>query len=165
MSGGWAMDWPSLLLWGFFSTVVLTTTMAASQGLGLSRMGIPFLLGTMLTPDRKRANLVGFALHFANGWLFAVLYALAFEAWGRATWWLGAALGLVHGFAVLAALMPLLPSLHPRMASEDHGPAPTPQLEPPGFLALHYGRGTPATTLLAHLLYGAILGGFYTLSR
>jgi hypothetical protein len=159
------VSWGSVLLWGFFSTVVLTTTMAASQGLGLSRMGIPFLLGTMLTPDRKRANLVGFAFHFANGWLFAVLYALAFEAWGRASWWLGSALGLVHGLAVLAALMPLLPSLHPRMASEDHGPAPTAQLEPPGFLALHYGRGTPVVTLLAHVLYGAILGGFYTLSR
>ncbi|HEX5759694.1 MAG TPA: hypothetical protein VF121_10905 [Thermoanaerobaculia bacterium] len=159
------MSWGSVLLWGFFATVVLTTTMSASQGLRLSRMGIPFLLGTMLTPDRKRASLAGFAMHFANGWLFALLYALAFEAWGDATWWLGAGLGLVHGFAVLAALMPLLPSLHPRMASEDHGPEPTPQLEPPGFLALHYGRGTPVVTLLAHALYGGILGGFYTLSR
>lgn len=159
------MSWGSILLWGFFATVMLTTLMSASQGMRLSRMGIPFLLGTMLTPDRKRAALAGFAMHFANGWLFAVLYALAFEAWGYASWWLGAGLGLVHGFAVLAALMPLLPSLHPRMASEDHGPEPTPQLEPPGFLALHYGRGTPVVTLLAHALYGGILGGFYTLSR
>ncbi len=155
------MNWPSVLLWGFFATIVLTTLLSASQGLGLSRMSIPFLLGTIVTPDRKRANLLGFALHLANGWLFALLYALAFEAWGSATWWLGATLGLVHGFATLAILMPLLPSLHPRMAAEDHGPAPTPQLEPPGFLALHYGRGTPLATLLAHAVYGGILGGLY----
>lgn len=155
------MNWSSTILWGFFATVVLTTLLAASQGMGLSRLSIPFLLGTMLTSDRKRATLLGFALHFGNGWLFALLYALAFESWGKAGWWQGAGLGLVHGVAVLVVLMPLLPSVHPRMAAEDHGPEPTAQLEPPGFLALHYGRGTPLATLLAHALYGAILGGFY----
>jgi hypothetical protein len=54
--------------------------------------------------------------------------------------------------------------LHPRMASEHHGPNPTRQLEPPGFMALNYGRPTPVATILAHLLYGAILGAFYTLT-
>ena len=39
--------------------------------------------------------------------------------------------------------LPLIPGLHPRMASEYQGPTPTRQLEPPGFLALNYGRPTP----------------------
>jgi hypothetical protein len=47
------------------------------------------------------------------------------------------------------------------MASEEHGPAPTPQLEPPGFMALNYGARTPVSVLLGHVLYGAILGAFY----
>ena len=55
--------------------------------------------------------------------------------------------------------------MHPRMASEQHGPTPTRQLEPPGFLALNYGRRTPISLLLAHLVYGAILGAFYRLRR
>ncbi|HEV7516854.1 MAG TPA: hypothetical protein VGR07_11190, partial [Thermoanaerobaculia bacterium] len=62
---------------------------------------------------------------------------------------------------VLTALMPLLPSLHPRMATEDYGPTPTRQLEPPGFLALNYGRRTPLITLGAHLVYGALFGALY----
>ncbi|MBT2457121.1 hypothetical protein [Streptomyces sp. ISL-86] len=33
-------------------------------------------------------------------------------------------------------------------------------LEPPGFLMLNYGRGTPTVTLAAHLAYGTIVGGF-----
>ena len=70
-------------------------------------------------------------------------------------------IGLVHASFVLAAAMPLLPSMHPRMASEQQGPTPTRQLEPPGFLALNYGRRTPASVALAHVLYGAILGAFY----
>jgi hypothetical protein len=152
------------LLWGFCATLVLTTCLAASQGLGLSRISMPLILGAAVTPDRRRANLYGFALHMANGWVFAILYALVFESLHRASWWLGAVLGLAQALFILAVAMPLLPYVHRRMASEDFGPNPTSQLEPPGFLALNYGRHTPIVTILAHLLYGAILGAFYTLS-
>jgi hypothetical protein len=69
----------------------------------------------------------------------------------------------VHGLFVLLAVMPMLPGLHPRMASEQRGPEPTRQLEPPGFLALNYGRRTPLSVIAAHLVYGTILGAFYRL--
>jgi hypothetical protein len=59
--------------------------------------------------------------------------------------------------------MPALPAFHPRMATEGWGPEPTRQLEPPGNLALNYGLSTPIVTLLAHLVYGGILGAFYPL--
>ena len=49
------------------------------------------------------------------------------------------------------------------MASELRGPEPTKALEPPGFLALNYGRRTPLVTLVAHAVYGLILGAFYHL--
>ena len=158
------MNFTSILLWGFVATIVLTTCMSAAQGLGLSRMSIPFLLGTMVTPDHNRAPIIGFLLHVLMGWLFALLYALAFESWRRATWWLGGSIGLIHALVVLIALMPILPGLHPRMASEHRGPEPTRALEPPGFLALNYGRRTPIIALLAHVVYGAILGAFYHLA-
>jgi len=58
-------------------------------------------------------------------------------------------------------VMPALPDLHPRMASKHHGPTPTRQLEPPGFMALNYGRNTPGITLGAHVVYGGLLGAFY----
>ena len=158
------MNLLGILLWGFVATVILTTLMAASQGLGLSRMSVPFLLGTMFTPNRDRAMFVGWLVHMMNGWLFALVYAAAFESWGRATWWLGALTGLVHALFVLTVLMPMMPAIHPRMVSEYFGPAPNRLLQPPGFLALHYGRRTPLVTLLAHLGYGAILGAFYRLA-
>jgi hypothetical protein len=154
----------SILLWGWLATMVLTTCLAASQGLGLSRMSLPLMLGAAFTGDRRRANVYGFALHFVNGWLFALIYALVFESWHRANWWLGAILRLAQALFVLAAVMPLLPYVHRRMATEEFGPNPTRQLEPPGFMALNYGRLTPVATVLAHLLYGAILGAFYSLT-
>lgn len=155
------MNVSSLLLWGFISTLVLTTIMAAGQGLGFSRMSMPLLLGTMFTTNRDRAMTVGFVVHFLNGWFFGLLYAAAFESLGLATWWLGAAAGLIHGLFVLVAGMSILPGLHPRMASERHGPTPTRQLQPPGFMGLHYGGATPLITLLAHAVYGAMVGSFY----
>jgi uncharacterized membrane protein YagU involved in acid resistance len=157
------MNMRSTALWGFVGTVMLTGLMSGSQALGLTRMSLPFMLGTMTTPNRERAKLVGFAMHLVNGWLFAGLYAAAFQSWRRATWWLGALIGLVHALFVLCAGMPLLPSLHPRMATEEQGPTPTRQLEPPGFFALHYGRRTPVSVIAAHLIYGGILGAFYRL--
>lgn len=155
------MNLGDVLLWGFIATVFLTTIMAASQGLGFSRMSIPYMLGTVFTPDHRRALVIGFALHFLNGWVFALFYALVFEDLCRAGALLGAAVGLAQALVVLVTLMPILPSLHPRMASEHRGPEPTKALEPPGFLALNYGRRTPMVTILAHLVYGGLIGGFY----
>jgi uncharacterized membrane protein YagU involved in acid resistance len=158
------MNVPSILLWGFAATVVLSTMMAGAQSLGFTRMSIPFLLGTIVTASRDRAMLAGLAIHIVNGWLFALLYALAFESWQQATWWLGAGIGLVHALFVLAVGMPIVPAMHPRMVSEYFGPTPNRQLQPPGFLALNYGRRTPIVALISHLVYGAILGAFYQLA-
>lgn len=154
----------SILLWGFVATLLLTATLAASQLLGFTRMSLPFILGTMITADRSRAMVIGFAMHLVAGWLFALIYALVFQALCQATWWLGALGGLFHGLFVLIVLLPLLPEVHPRMATERQGPTPTRMLQPPAFLALHYGRSTPLATLIAHIAYGVILGAFYHLA-
>src|SRR5262245_40213318 len=131
------MNWGSWLLWGFAATVVLTAILGGSQGLGMTRMNIPYLLGTIFTPDRDRARLIGIVFHLINGWLFALIYIAAFHAWGAPALWLGAVTGLIHASFVLAVGMSILPAIHPRMASEQHGPTVVRQLEPPGFLALH----------------------------
>jgi hypothetical protein len=93
----------------------------------------------------------------------ASVYAAVFESWRRASWWLGAAIGLVHALYVLVVAMPALPAMHPRMANEQQGTTPTKQLGSPGFMALTYGRRTPLSVILAHLVYGGILGMFYRL--
>jgi uncharacterized membrane protein YagU involved in acid resistance len=136
--------------------------MAASQGLRLTRMSLPYMLGVMFTPNRDRAKLAGFGVHLVNGWIFSLLYVAIFHAWQGATWWGGAAIGTAHAAFVLTVGMRLLPELHPRMASEQQGPTVMRQLEPPGFLALNYGYQTPISVLVAHLIYGIILGLFYT---
>lgn len=155
------MSLTHILLWGLLATATRTSIEVGAQELGLSRMSIPFFLGTMFTAQRDAAMVIGFAADFVVGWVFAGLYALVFGELGRASLPLGVLLGGVHGLFLLLVGLQVLCALHPRMASERTGPGPTRILEPPGPLALNYGRFTPLTTLLAHLVYGAILGGLY----
>jgi hypothetical protein len=155
-----ASQLPQLLIWGLVATVAMTTILQGSQGLGLSRLNLPFLMGTLFTRNRNSAVIVGFIAYVIGGWLFALLYFLFFASIGFATWWLGAILGLLHGIFLLTCVLPLLPYVHPRMASEHDGPGHSYILEPPGFLGLNYGPRTPIATLLAQGVYGLILGSF-----
>lgn len=155
------MNVGSWMLWGFVATAVLTVALVAMQELRLTRVNIPYLLGSIFTPERSRAKALGTVLHLANGWVFSLLYVAAFESWGKAGVARGMLVGLVHAAFVLVAGFPILPGVHPRMAHESWGPTARRQLEPPGSLGLHYGALTPLTVLAAHLLFGAILGAFY----
>ena len=108
---------------------------------------------------RSRAVIVGFLFYVIGGWFFGFLYFLLFASVGVYVWWLGALAGVLHGLFLLACGLPLLPYLHPRMASEYDGASMTRQLEPPGFMGLNYGHRTPLTTIAGQAVYGAVLGG------
>ena len=154
-----------LILWGLIATVAMTSVLEGSRGLGFSRMSLPFLVGSFFIGNRRWALIVGFVVYTVGGWLFAFLYYFLFASLGIYTWWFGALAGLLHGVFLLVTALPLLPFIHPRMASEYHGATTIRQLEPPGFLAMNYGYGTPLSTLLGQALYGATLGGFLQLHQ
>ena len=149
---------------GLIGTAVLTSGSRLAQHLGWTRMDIPLLLGTIFTADRGRATVVGYAIHFANGLLFALVYGLVFEATGRAGWLFGLLLGAAHGlFAGGGLLNMLLPAVHPRMGKPWSDARSAPVLEPPGFLLSNYGRATLVATFALHLVYGALVGLFASL--
>ncbi len=151
----------AVLLAGFLATALLAMTLAGAQGMGYTRVSFPLILGTIFTSDRNLAMPVGTAMQMAIGILFAFVYAAIFDQMGRSTLLIGALLGMGHGMLMMLVVLPTLPGLHPRMASELQGPTPTRQLQPPGFLGLHYGRGTPIVNLIAHILFGGLLGYLY----
>jgi hypothetical protein len=146
---------------GFIGTLVLTTILRVSTEVRLTRIDLPFLLGTAFTKDRLWAKVVGYVLHFVAGFGFALVYFAVFVAIDRSGWLLGAVFGLLHGLFVSTALVNvLLPAIHPRMAWSLTAPGGPALLEPPGFLLLNYGPRTPLVTVLAHVVYGSIVGGF-----
>lgn len=162
MTAWWPFDAEgtrAVLVWGAVATAVMSTLMEGAQLLGLSRMSLPFLFGTFFTRRRDRAIILGFLLYALGGLLFSCFYALVFASLGRAGWWAGGAIGLVHGLFLVTVFLPLLPMIHPRMRSIYGGPRGGPQIEPPGSFGLHYGRRTPLITVFSQTIYGMILGG------
>lgn len=155
------MSLAGALAGGFVGTLVLTTSLRLAQVAGLTRMDIPLLLGTAFTEDIRRAEAIGYAVHFFNGLLFSFGYWLVFEAVGQAGWLFGTFLGLVHAvFAGGALVNVLLPAVHPRMGTPSSDAQEAPVLEAPGFMLFNYGRYTAIVTVVAHLAYGAIVGAF-----
>ena len=150
----------SSLAGGLIGTVVLTSGVRGAQELGLTRMDIPLLLGSVFCMERSRASLVGFLLHFANGLAFSLGYAAIFAAVGHSTWWFGALLGVPHAAFMGTLATIVLPAVHPRMGTAWTDAEETPLFEPPGFLLHNYGRPTAIVTLLLHIAYGAIVGTF-----
>jgi hypothetical protein len=144
---------------GFAGTLVLATALSGATELRLTRMDLPFLLGTAFSADRARAKLIGYLLHFAAGVVFALAYYAVFVAIGHAGWRLGMLFGLAHAlFAGTVLVNVILPVVHPRMATFYSAANSEGLVEPPGFMLTNYGRATPIVTLLGHLLYGAIVG-------
>jgi hypothetical protein len=159
------MSFWGALAGGFVGTLVLTSGLRLATELRVTRIDLPFLLGTAFTTDRLRARAVGYGLHFVAGLLFATAYYAVFEAVGESSWWLGGLLGVVHAvFAGTALVNILLPLVHPRMGTTFTAADSSPQLEPPGFLLLNYGTSTPLVMVAIHIVYGAIVGEFVSLS-
>ncbi|HEX5947573.1 MAG TPA: hypothetical protein VFY82_14905 [Acidimicrobiales bacterium] len=152
------MDWSGWAIFGLIATAALTAVLIGAQMAGVTRLDLPLMLGSIVIADPDRARVAGFAIHLINGQGFALGYAAVFAARGEATWWSGALLGVLHGAVALLVIVPLLPGVHPHMASERAGLSSGPKLEPPGLLGLNYGRETPVVTMLAHVAFGIALG-------
>jgi len=146
---------------GLAGTLILTTILRAATELRLTRMDLPFLLGTVITSSRRLAKVLGYLAHFAFGLLFAFGYFVLFASIDASGPVLGAVFGLAHGlFAGTALVNVLLPLVHPRMGSSFSSSRATPLLEEPGFMMMNYGRATPIVSLAAHVAYGTIVGTF-----
>jgi uncharacterized membrane protein YagU involved in acid resistance len=155
------IHWANLLFWGFVASSALVAIESVAQSLGLTRLNLPLLLGTALTPDRDRARAIGVLLHIAMGWLFSLFYVVAMAFLGGPSWNHGAIIGLAHALLICVIGLQILPGIHPRMASETHGPSATRMLEPPGFMGLNYGLSTPVSVFVTHAIFGIIMGAFY----
>jgi hypothetical protein len=152
------MDWAGWAVFGVIATSLLTGVLIMAQLAGLTRLDLPLMLGTLFVADPDRARVAGFGVHLVFGQVFAFGYAACFALLDTATWWLGALLGAAHVLVAGTVLVPLLPGVHPRMASERAGPGEGAVLEPPGLMALNYGTSSPVVAAVAHVAYGALLG-------
>jgi hypothetical protein len=162
--------WPAVLA-GLAGGLVMTAMMTMMQKAGKTEMDMVLIQGAMFTGERSRAKAIGLMMHLVvmSAVVFGSIYALLF-AWlgvdsGNA-WWVGAVIGIVHGL-IAGMAMAMMPAMHPRMHARA-ATAPTAtgspvELEPPGFFAKNYGAATPPGLVMAHVVYGLIVGLVYAL--
>jgi hypothetical protein len=118
----------------------------------ITEMNIAVTLGSMITREVTAGTwALGFVIHLVISGLIALIYASAFEAVRKSTWWLGLIGGAVHA-AIAGFAMLLFPAIHPIIPDV---------IVAPGAFAANYGAVTVATFVVLHLIYGAIIGGTY----
>ena len=152
----------AIVIWGLVASAAMATLLEGAQLSGHTRMSMPFLFGAFVSGDRRKAVILGYVLYLIGGWAFAFLYAycmqtLQVRSMGTGCL-VGTIMGVAHGLFLIAAFLPLLPYIHPRLASDYDGAGALARLEPPGPFALNYGWATPLTTVFAQTLFGAIFG-------
>jgi hypothetical protein len=153
---GWtAISWAGAIVWGIVATAVFTVFSMMGRAMGMTRMDLLDLLGSMVArPGSTASKTTGLMVHHVNGAILAVAWAYGAALFGWPANW---ATGLVWG-AVLTVrallMMSTIGTVHPAMR---RGQEPD-----PGPAATNFGSVTPLGSLLGHLVYGLVLGLTYS---
>lgn len=156
-------EWWEGLVAGFVATVVMTMLMQMGSAMGMTRMNMAVMLGSMFRRDPDAAGRLGMALHFMNGLVFGLAYTLVWWALDPApedAWWIGLIFGAVHSFVAMA-MMPVMSGMHPRVREGTvavTSPAREVVLPRFGFGGTGFGAMTPMGILMGHLVFGVVWG-------
>jgi hypothetical protein len=152
------MNWLALIFLGILGTISFIIITELGIGLRLTRMNIPFIVGTLFTLNKFRALIYGFLCHFLMGVILAFIYYWIMLTFGWISIWFGAILAIIQAALFMTAGCTLLPACLPLMADELYGPEAGKLIEPPGFLGMNYGYYTPLVLLLSHVTFGICVG-------
>jgi hypothetical protein len=143
------IDWIGIIVAGLAGTLVITVLMYAGPMMGMPKMDMAQMIGPMILPQGSAAFALGMMMHFVNGIIFAIIYALVWDALNIApNWWTGLIFGAVH-FVVAAIEMGVMPMIHKEVKS---GRLPSP---------MSGGVRGMVGMLLGHLVFGLVVAVVY----
>jgi hypothetical protein len=143
------MDWVGIVVAGLAATAVITVLMYAGPLMGMPRMDIAQLLGSMLLPQGSTAFAMGMMVHFVMGIILVIIYALAWQGLGLApNWWTGLIFGAVHAVVAAAGIAMMMPVHKEVRAGRLSSPLAA---GPKGMMGL----------LLGHLVFGLVVALVY----
>lgn len=109
--------------------------------LGIGKIDVILAVGALITRKPEKAFTYGYFLHFASGIFFAYFYWLVISLMGLpAVWWIFAMAGFIHGVVVMLLVCIVVMEHHPIARFHERGPM------------------TGLAQLLAHILYGVVVG-------
>jgi len=138
---------------GLVGTAAMTMLMMMAPKMGMPKMDIPGMLGSMFGAPGNR--MMGLVMHFMMGVIFAIVYGLLFSAVTANIILLGVIFGIGHWFVVGIA-MGMMPMMHAGIKSGD---VP----EPGMFMTKMGGMMGAVGSLMGHVLFGLVVGIVYGL--
>jgi len=116
---------------------------------GLPKMDLPEMLGGLFGLNSVA---MGWVILFVGGIVFALLYAYWFvNHLPGSEWQRGLIYGIVPWLVMMVIVAPLLPVLTPMMMGKTA----------PGFFFANMGMITTIGSLVAHMIWGTVLGAVY----
>lgn len=136
----------SVVITGVIATAVMSLALYMIHWRGFANADMINAIGSLFTRSEEDALSVGLVVHFLSGVIFALLYVglwsvLAVDS-VRLYLMLGLITGFAHGFVVSFILVAVVAHHHPIERFRNAG------------------IGVAAAHLLAHVIYGAVVGFF-----
>lgn len=137
---------------GVVGTAVISVMMALGPRMGMPKMAIWEMLGSMFNKDGN--NGLGWVLHFVLGAIFAIVYAALWNAGiGSASVGSGLVFGVVH-FLIAGIMMGAMPMMHAGIKAGT--------VQSPGVLMLNSGVMGFMGGLIGHAIYGIVVALVYS---
>jgi hypothetical protein len=150
-----------LLVAGILGAAAITLPMYLARALGVVRLDLPMLLGSLAARPVWPARMVGLVPHLlASVWIFPSAYRAGFQLARTSPGIRSGLILAVPHWAASVAGMWLLGLVNPRTA----GSGASPDLErrgrllAPGAFGQRYGPLAPPAIVVGHLVYGAVVG-------
>lgn len=143
------MDWLGIIVAGLVGTAVITALMYAGPMMGMPKMDIAQIQGSMVLPMGTTAFAVGMVTHFMMGIVFTAIYALVWDVTDLdVTWWSGLIFGAVHAMVAAAGMAMMVP-FHKEMKAGN--------LDSP----FSGGAKSMMGMLMGHLVFGLVVALVY----
>ncbi len=137
---------------GVVGTIVMSMIMLMAPMMGMPKMAIWEMLGSMFSKDGN--NVLGWAMHFMMGVIFAIIYAALWAfGIGSATWANGLVFGAVH-WLIAGLMMGGVPMMH---AGVKAGTVKAPGL----YMTANGGMMSFVGGLIGHAVYGLVVALVY----
>jgi cytochrome c biogenesis protein CcdA len=112
--------------------------------IGLPRIDVVGMLGSLAAPSKQEAATLGGAIHFTLGILFSLIYAGLWSLGiGSPTWWWGLIFGAIHGMLIVLLLLVVM-NMYSQLSQ------------------LINGRVVMIAILLNHMVFGVVVALVYS---
>lgn len=133
---------------GIIGLMAFTMMLYAAPYMGVPKMEVPALLGGMFGINSLA---VGWMMHVMIGIVLALIYAYGFVDRAAGAGWLrGLKFGILPWFVMMIVVAPMLPLVNPTAAKM-----------PPGIFLANLGMMAAIGSLVAHLVWGIVVGAVY----